>query len=105
MDGISAASTGLNVTAQSLLLTANNVANVQSDGFQSASLKQRELPQGGVAPDGIARSQEPPSPGGSNVDLATQATDLLLQGQNYGADLKFMKVEQKVLGTALDLNA
>jgi flagellar basal body rod protein FlgB len=105
MDGIAAISSGLDVTARSAQLTASNVANVQSKDFRAQSLRQHEQAQGGVAADGVARSQQPRVPGGSNVDLANEATDRMKQSQTYGADLKFMKVQEKVLGTALDLNA
>jgi flagellar hook protein FlgE len=105
MDGINAALTGLNVTGQGLALTSNNIANVQSRGYQSESLRQSELAEGGVAASGVEASQEPTYPGGSNVDLAAQATNLLAQGQNYGADLAFVKTQEKIVGTALDFNA
>lgn len=105
MDGIAAISSGLDVTARSAQLTASNVANVQSKDFRAQSLRQHDLAQGGVAADGVTRSQLPGVPGGSNVDLATEATDRMKQSQTYGADLKFMKVQQKVLGAALDVTA
>ena len=104
MDGIPASS-GLNVTAQSLALTANNVANVNTGGYRALTLRQQELPQGGAAAAGIQESQQPLAPGGSNVDLATEAVNLQAQGASYQADLKFMQVQQKLLGTALDLKA
>lgn len=105
MDGISASASGLAVTAQSIALTSNNVANVNTDGYKSRSLRQQDLPQGGVQATGVQTSQDPLNPGGSNVDLATQAVNLNTQGAGYQADLKFMQVQQNVLGTALDLKA
>ena len=105
MDGISNSLSGANVAAQSLALTSNNIANVNTNGYRSLSLQQEALPQGGVEAATIQASQQPTTPGGSNVDLATQAVSLDTQGLGYQSDLKFLQVQQKVLGTALDLNA
>lgn len=105
MDGISASASGLGVTAQSIALTSNNVANVNTNGYRSQTLQQEDLPQGGVRASGVQRSQEPLNPGGSNVDLGTQAVNLDTQGNSYQADLKFLQVQQSLIGTALDMKA
>ena len=105
MDGISASMSGLGVSAQSIALSAGNVANLNTDGYKAKSLQQRDLEQGGVQASGITESQEPTNPGGSNVDLATEAVNLDTKGISYQADLKFLRVQQDLLGTALDMKA
>jgi flagellar hook protein FlgE len=105
MDGISASVSGLNVTGQSLALSANNIANVNTDGYRAQSLRQQALPQGGVAAEGVQASQAPTEPGGSNVDLASELLNMNTQGAGYSADLKFLEVKQKMIGTALDMKA
>ena len=105
MDGISASMSGVNVAAQSIALSSNNVANINTDGYKAKSLQQQALPQGGVEASAVRESQQPTSSGGSNVDLATEAVNLKTEGIGYQADLKFMQVQQKLLGTALDLQA
>ncbi|MGA2081191.1 MAG: flagellar basal body rod C-terminal domain-containing protein [Holophaga sp.] len=105
MDPMSVSLTGLQTAAQSVALSANNVANLNSAGYRAGSLVQEELPQGGVAAVAVQRSQEPTAPGGSNVDLATEAVNLDLAGTGYQANLAVIKTQEKVLGTALDLKA
>jgi flagellar basal body rod protein FlgB len=84
-------------------LSAGNVANLNTDGYKAKSLQQQDLEQGGVRATGVRESQEPQNPGGSNVDLATEAIKLDTQGLSYQADLKVLQVQQNILGTALDL--
>lgn len=103
MDPLSLGQSGLNVTAQSLGLTSANIANANTDGYQARALRQQDLAQGGVAPSGVETSQAATVNGGSNVDLATEMLGLDSQGITYQADLKFMQVQQNLLGTALDM--
>ncbi len=105
MDGISAAISGIGVSAQGVALSAGNVANLNTDGYRARSLRQEDLPQGGVRSAGVAESQEPLNPGGSNVDLAAEAVSLDTRGLSYKADLTFLQVQQNVLGAALDMKA
>ena len=105
MDGVSASLSGVQTAAQGVALAANNVANLNSAGYRARSLVQEALPQGGVAGVAVRRSQEPLEPGGSNVDLATEAVSLDTQGVAYQANLKFLEVQNKMLGSALDLKA
>ena len=105
MDGVGASLSGLQTAAQSIGLSASNVANVNSSGYKARSLVQENLPQGGVVGVAVTESQAPLNPGGSNVDLATEAVNLDTQGVGYQADLKFMQVQESLLGTALDLKA
>ncbi|BDU72234.1 flagellar basal body rod protein FlgC [Mesoterricola silvestris] len=105
MDGISAGVSGIGVSAQGIALSANNVANLNSDGYRAKSVRQQDLEQGGVRASGISESQEPTNPGGSNVDLATEAVNLDTRGISYQADLKFLQAQQNILGVALDMKA
>ncbi|WP_306601458.1 flagellar basal body protein [Geothrix sp. 21YS21S-2] len=105
MDGISAGISGIGVSAQGVALSANNVANLNTDGYKAKTLGQQDLQQGGVRASGIGESQEPTNPGGSNVDLATEAVNLDTRGLSYKADLKFLQVQQNLLGVALDMKA
>ena len=105
MDGVSTSMSGLGVAAQSAALAANNIANVNTRGYQAQSLQQQALQQGGVQATGVQASQAPGVPGGSNVDLATEAVNLKTQGAGYGADLKALEVQQNLIGAALDMKA
>ena len=103
--GISAGLSGLQAAGQGVAVTANNVANLQSTGYRAKSLELAEQAQGGVAAQGLAISQDPLAPGGSNVDLATEAVNLDTQGTAYQANAKFLKVQERLLGAALDMKA
>lgn len=105
MSGISASLSGVNVSAQNLAVTANNIANINTNGYKSLSLQQEAVQGGGVEAGPLQASQEPTVPGGSNVDLATQAVNLDTQGLGYQANLKVLQVQQTLVGTALDFNA
>jgi flagellar basal-body rod protein FlgC len=105
MDGIAASLSGLQTAGQSVALSANNVANLNSTGYRARSLVQETQPQGGVYGAAVQQSQAPMDPGGGNVDLATEAVNLDTQGTAYQADLKFLQVQNKMLGSTLDLNA
>lgn len=105
MDGVSASLSGLQTAAQGVALSAGNVANLNSAGYRALSLVQEEQPQGGVRAAAVQESQAPLPAGGSNVDLGTEAVGLDTQGLSYQADLTFLKAQQQMLGSALDLKA
>lgn len=84
---------------------ANNVANVNSDGFRAKRLEREDQPTGGVRASGLTASPEPPVPGGSNVDLAKEFTDNAVDSAGYKAGLKLLQVADEQLGQALDLKA
>lgn len=105
MDGISTGLSGVAVAGQSVAVSARNVANLNTPGYQAESLRQADLEPGGVRATGIQESREPAGSEGSNVDLATEAVNLDTQGLTYQANLKFMQVQQNLLGAALDMKA
>ncbi|BDU76357.1 flagellar basal body rod C-terminal domain-containing protein [Mesoterricola sediminis] len=105
MSAISAAISGVGVGSQGVAVAAGNVANLNSDGYRARRLQQADLAQGGVRATGLTESQEPLAPGGSNVDLATEAVALKTDGVAYKANLKVIQAEQEMLGTALDMKA
>lgn len=105
ISGISASLSGLQAAGQGVALSANNVANLNSTGYRALSQVQEEQPQGGVRTAAVTQSPAPTAPGGSNVDLGTEAVNLDTQGAAYQANLKFLQVQNSLLGTALDLKA
>ena len=105
MDGISASVSGLQVAGQSFALSANNVANLNSAGYQAESLVQQTLPQGGVEGVAVQRSQAQGYPGTSNVDLGTEAVNLDIQSLSFQANAKALEVQAQTLGAALDIQA
>jgi flagellar hook protein FlgE len=96
---------GVNAAALGIAVTANNVANVNTKDFKAKRLEQADLAQGGTRPAGLSESQEPPVPEGSNVDLASEFTNLIAQGGAYQANLKVIETQNQMLGAAMDLKA
>lgn len=105
MDGISASLTGMQTAGQAIALGAGNVANLGSAGYRAGRLIQEALPQGGVAAEGVELSQEALEPGGSNVDLGTEAVALDTQSLAFQANAKALQAQERTLGSALDIRA
>lgn len=105
MDGVSASSSGIQAATQSMAASANNLANLNTDGYRAQSVAQEAQPQGGVRDTVTPRSPAQPVPGGSNVDPATEAVNLEAQGTSYQANLQAANAQQQMLGSALDLQA
>lgn len=107
MSAVSAFSVKMNVTA-------NNVANVNSDGFKKSRTTLQEGTVGGVKPD-VDQVDTPGytkkiSAGGeirevetSNVDLAAELTDSITTQSGYKANLKTIQTNDEMLGTLLDI--
>ncbi len=96
---------GMNAAALGVAVTANNVANVNTRDFKAQRLDQEDLAQGGTRPAALRESQEPMAPEGSNVDLASEMTNLISQGGAYQANVKALQTQDQMLGTAMDLKA
>lgn len=94
-------------------VTANNVANVNSDGFKKSRTTLKEGSFGGVEPvvdqvdtpgttkliyeSGQVREVE-----ASNVDLAEEFTDSISTQTGFKANLKTIQAFDEMLGTLLD---
>ncbi len=94
-------------------VTANNIANVDTNGFKESSAVLTEGAKGGVVvsisrPDGStglaagtkpdAKAQEP-----SNVDLTQQLSGMIPTQQGYEANLKAIKAQNEMLGSLIDM--
>ena len=106
LSGISAFSVKMNVTA-------NNIANVNSDGFKKSRTTLKEGPSGGVLPkvdqDDTPGPSRPISENGvkgqveaSNVDLAEEVIESISTQAGYKANLKTIQTHDEMLGSLLD---
>jgi flagellar basal-body rod protein FlgC len=95
--------------AQTLLnVTANNIANAQTPGYQSQGVDLVTLSGGGVQVAGTPSSNAPFQPGndggeGSNVDLATQAINLTQANFLYDANAAVVNAQSQMIGSLLDI--
>lgn len=105
MDAASVSLAGLNAATLGVGVTANNVANVNSKDYRSKRVDFQDVLEGGVRPEGMRESEANPAPGSSNVDLATEFTNLLAYADTYKVNAKVLEVQQELLGTVMDLKA
>lgn len=105
MDAASISLAGMNAATLGMAVTSNNVANANSKDFRSKRLELEETAGGGVKAAGLRESGTEPVPGGSNVDLATEFTNMLAYADTYKINAKVLEVQQEILGTVMDLKA
>lgn len=101
LSGMQAAQTLLNVTAQ-------NVANSDTPGYQAQRVDLVDLSTGGVAVGGISTDPtSAPSQGdgtqGSNVNLASEMINLTRAKLLYSASAAVLMVGQRMTGSLLDM--
>src|SRR5580704_8389660 len=101
LSGMQAAQTQLNVTAQ-------NIANSDTPGYQSESVDLVDLSTGGVGVGGISTDPTPgpPQPNGtpgSNVDLGAEMINLTRAKLLYSANAAVLMVGERMTGALLDM--
>jgi flagellar hook protein FlgE len=96
------ANSGLRVTQVRQDVTANNIANVNTDRFQAKSVVQTEQ-NPGVAVGAIRKTPNTNPMGFSNTDLATEMTNMMVNRDTYGADARVIKVQDRMLGEVINL--
>ena len=112
---LNAALSALGAYEKKLNVTADNIANVNTDGFKkSRAVLQEGNPSGVVV--SISRVNTPGSPilppdgtgeirESSNVDLAEEIVDLHTTKYGFQANLKTLKTEDEMLGSLFDILA
>ena len=96
-------------------VTANNIANVNTDGFKKSRADLKDNQPAGVEAvitridtPGFLRPAEDGSPEmreSSNVELEEELVGLILTKRDYQANIKALKLEEETIGTVLDLVA
>ena len=104
----------LNAFGRKMGVTANNIANVESEGFKKSRAILKEGPNGGIQVE-ISRID---SPGHivndvkdgrlsekelSNVDLSEEIPQTVLAQKGYEASLKMIETQDEMLGTVIDI--
>lgn len=99
LSGMQAASAMLNVTA-------NNIANLNTPGFNPSRADLVELSGGGVSVAGTSFDDNPqtaPDTQTSNVDLPTETVNLKLSQTLYDANAMVLKTADQMTGTLLNI--
>jgi flagellar basal-body rod protein FlgC len=105
---------GLNALQKQMDVAANNLANVNTDGFKkSRAVLESTQPQGVVAksqklelPGPLALEQTPEGEQlveKSNVDVGEEMSNVLAGQRAYEANLKMLKIADEMTGSLLDI--
>jgi len=92
----------LRVTQVRQDVTANNIANVNTDGFAAKNVVLADQ-NPGVAVAAIRKTPNNNPQGFSNTDLATEMTGMIVNRDTYGANARVIKVQDRMLGEVIDL--
>ena len=125
IDAISSAQSGLSAMTTSMAATANNVANLNTDGYKSKDVRLETGPQGRgvrvgqVAEDTAAGGYRPatvssPNAAGvsdpsaalvetSTVDLARQTVAMVETSRAFEANVAVVRTQDDMVGTLLDI--
>ena len=103
----------LRAFATKLGVTADNIANVNTDGFKKSRATLQEDRNGSVRVE-ITRDESPgfiydqvqngedPEKEASNVDLSEEIPDLMITKRAYQANIKAIDAQDEMLGSLLD---
>ncbi len=114
ISAIHTASSGLTAVGKQVEVVANNVANVNTDGFKKSRTEFVEIPSGGVLP--VVEKDDSSGPsvlrdtGGkqtmaelSNVDLGEEAVQQIVAQRSFEANLQTVRTGDALLGSILDI--
>lgn len=114
MSTIHAVFSGLGAYAKQIEVSANNVANINTDGFKKSHTELVSVETGGVLPvvrkDNSAgpmvlrdRGYGPTPVELSNVDLGEETVVQIIGQRGFEANLNVLKTADKMLGSILDI--
>jgi flagellar hook protein FlgE len=101
---LNTATSGMQAAIARQNVTAHNIANVVTPGFEQMNAQQAETPPAGVRITGYTRTSNP-NPQASGTDLAQQMVDLKINNDDFAANTKVFKVQDRMIGEAIDLIA
>ena len=116
ISAISSALSALSAFANQAQVTANNVANVNTDGFKKSRAEFKSSPEGGVSvsvrkidtPGALIAQQTDNGmelKESSNVDLAEEFVQMIVNERAFEANVKTLQAEDEKMGHLLDVIA
>lgn len=104
MDILTTALSGINASRNRALAAANNLANVNTAGYQSKQVHTSTAPGGnGAITDSVSFSTIEGIPKGSNVDIARELINLKVEENITRANITTAKTGDELTRTAIDL--
>jgi flagellar basal body rod protein FlgG len=105
-DMVSASVGGMHVAKTMFDVAANDIANMNTEGFRPSRVDAAEAPgQGGAVVESIRRSDTTPPEGLSGTDLAEEMTDLVVASVTFKANSSALRAQQVTTGFLLDVLA
>lgn len=114
ISAIHTALSGLTGFGKQLDVSAQNVANINTDGFKKSDTSFVESPSGGVLP--VLQKDTSPGPAVlkdtaqgsiqvelSNVDLGEEAVNQIIAQRGFEANLRTLQTADNMLGSMLDM--
>lgn len=101
---LNTATSGMRTATTRQGVTANNIANVETPGYRQMNARQSEMTPAGTQISAITRTPNP-NASASGTDLAQQMVDLKLNNYDFTANTKVFKVQDSMIGEAIDLIA
>lgn len=108
MNVLGTALSGLLANSRSIATSANNIANLRSDGFQAERTVLTSAENGGVQTSQVAAGNPNGdiSLGGiSNVSLSDEAINIIQSEAGFRANLAVIETQDELSGTLLDILA
>jgi len=114
INGIGCAMSGLKAHKTKMDVAANNIANVNTDGFKKSKVEFEENAVGGVMVN-IQKIETNGNPiqhkegekeihsETSNVDYAEETVNMITANTGFEANLKALQTEDEMLGSLLDI--
>jgi flagellar basal-body rod protein FlgC len=87
---------GINAFSAGLSVTANNIANMQTNDFKPSNAVMNEDPNGGVRVT-LSQSQN------TGVDPAQEMTEMMIEKMGVQANIKSMQTGNQVMKSLVDL--
>jgi flagellar basal-body rod protein FlgC len=105
MVSLDASLSGMNAAATQVGVAANNVANLNTDGYKARRVDFEQTPNGGVRATAVQESPAEPAPNGSNVDPATEMVSLMTGSMFFKANATVARAQSDLLGLVMDIRA
>ena len=116
ISGIHSALSGLTAIQKKIESNANNVANINTDGYKKTRVTLHEQEPQGI--EAVVQQIQTPGPivyeqtsGGdalveqSNVELGEELPSMMLSRRFFQANLKTVQVQDEMLGSLLDIKS
>jgi flagellar hook protein FlgE len=101
---LNAAASGMQAAITRQDVTANNIANAVTPGYQQMNARQTEMSPAGTRISDVTRTPNP-NPTTSGTQLDQQMVNLNLNKYDLSANAKVVKVQDTMIGEAIDLIA